>query len=430
MDIRNKKIVKHSGLLLALCILALPGVTGAQQYYDPGILQKSIDRKPIEAEAQGVPVGTFNLKPGVEVVYEDNDNIFYMNEDEISDSIIHVRPWANLNSDWSRHALTLRAFADLVFYNDFGSQDYEDWVADLDGRIDVRRGSYFDYQAAYMQLHEERGDPDAFLSGIAPTEFSIGRVGAGYSHTFNRLDVGINFGTAQTDYDDNIAITGEIIDNQDRNRRQNSYGLSLDYLQGPQRCLFVSVQGNDIEYDQEFDSAGNARSSSGLDARAGIRWELTGVIVGDVYVSYVEQDYDDPSFGKIDGTGIGAGLDWTPTRMTNVNVRIANAVQETIQNDTSGYLSRLYSIRIQHDFRRNILGNLRFSYTDNDYQYNGTNPLAITDTEVTRAGIGLTYLLNRNFYLSCGYTYEKQEANNPLFDYERNRLFITLGAEL
>ncbi len=432
MDNKSNKFINLSWLVLAFGVLVLPGVSVAQQYYDPGVLQKTIDRKPIEYEAPGARVGSFVLHPGVEVAYENNDNIFYvtLDENKISDSIIHLRPWANLSSDWNRHALELRAFADLGFYNDFGSQDYEDWVTELNGRFDVRRGSHLDYRASYMQLHEDRGNPDAFLAIVEPTKFTLAGAGVGYTHAFNRLVANLRFDTSQTDYDDNVAITGEFIDNQDRNRSRDSAGLELDYGLSPQRSFFVGGSINGISYDQPIDNEGSARGSDGFDLRAGFRWDLTGVIVGDLYVNYVEQDYDDPAFNKIDGTGIGAGLDWTPTQLTNVHLRFANSVQETIQPDTSGYLSRLYSVRVQQDFRRNIVATARLSYTDNDYQYNGSDPEALQSTEVIRGDIGLAYIFNRNFYLSGGYSYENQDSNAVRFEYEINRWYLTLGTEL
>ncbi len=51
-------------------------------------------------------------------------------------------------------------------------------------------------------------------------------------------------------------------------------------------------------------------------------------------------------------------------------------------------------------------------------------------TEVTRLGIGMSYLFNRYFYISGGYSYETQSSNVAEFDYNANRLFINLGVDL
>ena len=130
-------------------------------------MQKTIYRKPVDFVAPGVRVGSFKLNPGVELGWENNDNIFYFSRDaeqigleKIGDNIFHVRPWLDLKSDWNRHALNLHAFVDAARYKDYDSQNYTDWVVRLDGRIDVKSRSAFNYSAGYWRLHENRGSPE------------------------------------------------------------------------------------------------------------------------------------------------------------------------------------------------------------------------------------------------------------------------------
>jgi hypothetical protein len=372
-------------------------------------------------------MGSFVLNPGAELAWENNDNIFYRNNTEISDNIVHVRPWLNLNSDWNRHALNLTAYADIGKYRDFDSQDYEDWVVSLDGRVDVKRGSAFNYKASYLQLHEDRSSTDS--SGIEPAKFTFSGFDVAYKHGFNRLSAMLGYNLQDTDYDNNIDFAGDLIDNQDRDRSRDTVTLRADYAYSEKSALFFSYAANHLDYDQRFDNNGFRRSSDGSDIRGGIAWDMTGVIVGDFYLNYVEQKYDDPRFKKVDGFGIGADLEWTPTDLTSVSIRFANTPQETTQAGTSGYYSSLYSARVQHELRRNILINARFSYTDNQYEVSDPGATSLNGTEVIRAGLGMSYLFNRNFYLSGGYIYEKQDANTAEFKYTTNRLFMTLGLE-
>ncbi len=422
--------IKHSSVLLSFAAFLLPGLAAAQQYYDPGLLQKAIDRKPVDYQPPGIRVGSFVLGTGAELAYENNDNIYYRNNLNISDNIFHIRPWANLNSDWNRHALNFNVYADIGRYSDFGTEDYEDWVASLNGRFDVKRGSSFNYKASYMQLHEDRASPDGRL-GIRPAEFVLSGFDIGYSHAFNRMTIGLNWKLADTDYDNTVRINGDIVDHQDRDRSRDEVTLRFDYDMSGQRGIFFSGEINNTDYDQVFDNAGYARSSDGYNLRGGVSWDQTGVLVGDLYVIYLQQDYDDPRFGNIDGWGLGANLDWTPTELTNVNVQFRNAPQETTVVGASGYYSSLYSARVQHELRRNWLLNARVSYTDNNYEVIGNAPnTVLNDTQVTRAGAGVSYLFNRNFYISGGYVYEKQAANLSRFEYKTNRWFLTVGAEL
>ncbi len=421
--------IRRASILVGVCVWLLPGITEAQRYYDPGLLRKTIDRKPVEFQPVGLRLGGFVLDSGIELAFENSNNIFYLNQAEIGDSVIHVRPWFNLSSDWSRHELKFSFFADLGRFGEFDKQDYKDWTARLDGRIDVKRGSHLNYKVFGMHLHEDRSSPDD-VDSVRPTEFSYRGIDVGYSHTFNRLTTALNYDRADSDYKNNVSLPGSIIDNQDRDRTRDELMLRLDYELAGYRRVFLSASGNNVDYDQRVNNDGFERSSHGYNTRLGASWNITGVIVGDLYLEYIDQQYDDPRFTSIDGFGLGASLVWTPSQITNISMLARNGPQETTQIGSSGYFSSLYSIRLQHELRRNLLFNARTSITDNDYGISDASATLLTNTRVTRAGLGLSYLFNRNFYISGGYLYEKQNANVSGFNYRTNRWFVTLGAEL
>jgi len=422
------KIIKRSSLLVTLCGLLLPGISAAQQYYDPGLLQITIEHKPADFQSRGIRLGSFALKTGVEIALEHNDNIFYLKNEEISDSIMHVRPWARLDSDWSRHQLNIGVYTDFGRYDNFSSEDYDDWVLSLEGRIDVKRGSEFNFKATYMLLREDRSSPDD-IGGIAPTRFSYSGFGVGYSHSFNRLTAALGFDTIDTDYKDNINSDGSILFNQARDRSRDTLAFRLDYNHAGRSSLFLAAAFNQIDYDQTTDNSGSQRSSDGRDFRAGVALDITGLLVGDLYLQYFDQDYDDPAFDNVDGWGIGASLDWTPTQLTFVDIEFRHGAQETTQVGSSGFASSLYAVRLQHELRYNLLAHVRVSYTDNDYQINGNFADSLRNSNVFRAGLGLTYLLNRHVFISAGYVYEDANANIPVFDYTIHRWFVTLGLE-
>lgn len=418
----NINFIKHHCLLMALGILVLPGTSVA-------LLQKTIPNKPIGFQSDGVRLGSFTLKSGAELMVVHNDNIFSIQTGEISDSIMHALPWVSLNSDWNRHALNLNFNADIANYRDFGNEDYEDWMVGFDGRIDVKRSSNFNYQASYMDTHEPRSSTDD-VGGIKPTDFTVNTFNVGYSHTFNRLTAILNYDRGDTDYDNNLDGDGNVLLNQDRDRTRDEAILRLDYELSGDRSIFFSTTKNYVDYDQKVDDSGLERSSDGYGFKGGVSWDLTGVLVGDLFLEYIKQEFDDPELLDIDGFGIGASLDWTPTELTSINLLFSNTPQETTQRLSSGYLSSVYSIRLQHELRRNWLVNANLSFTDNDYEFSGDSPDALTNTEVTQAGVNLSYLFNRHVYISGGYVYSQQRANTPSFEFTSNRWFITLGFDL
>ncbi len=411
-----------------LAFLALPA--WAQQYYDPGILQTPITSMPSGFAAEGIRLGSFVLTPALDLAVEDHDNIYYENQDEVSDVIYHIRPKVGLSSGWSRHALSMAVIGDFARFQDNSSEDYDDLMLTLDGRIDVKRGSYFTAATGVLLLHEDRSSPED-PGGSEPTDFSYRNYKLGYHHNFNRLTAALSFGRNEWDYDNNIDEDGEIIDNTDRDRTNDSLGLRMDYLVAPQRKVFLALNSNTVKYDLPADEAGFARDSDGYQVRGGLAMDISGVLTGDIYAQYLSQDYDDPRFPNESGASFGLGLDWSPSRLTGVSFRIEQSVLETTQEFSSGYLSTLYAARLQHELRRWLLFHARISYTDNEYGLAADAPAdALADTQIVRAGLGLSYLVNRHAKLTFGYTFEDQDANLETSHYQANRIYLVLGLEL
>lgn len=428
---RGGKLIFRSRIVyLALVLLAtLPGVVQAQQYFDPGLLQQTFAQRPADFQPPGIRAGSFIVSTGANFAYEYNDNVFYTPTMPLSDSIWHLSPYLNVNSDWNRHALNFNAAADLARYDEFGQNDYNDWTTRVDGRVDVKQNSWLSLDASFYHLHEDRRDPSA--GGPAtPTEFDYGGYGAGYDHIFNRLKVGAYYNYNAFDYDNNVTSDGEFIDNADRNRSQDRYVARADYQLGPETAVFGNVGWNSISYDQPVDDNGYERDSDGRNYGVGVAWDMTDLLTGDLSLNWYDQSYEDPRLPDVDGWGLGAGLNWTPRETTFINVRFATSPQETNQAGISGYMSRFYSARWQEQVRHNLLFNLRASFTDNDYVNPGETSDLLSVTEVTRMGIGMSYLFNRYFYVSGGYSYETQDSNVGEYDYNASRLFLNLGVDL
>ena len=417
-------------VILASCVCLLPVAAFAQQYSDPLLRQDAIQRKPADFRSTGIRIGSFTLAPAADLSWESNDNIFYSKTDKVSDNVMHLRPRASLMSGWSRHELNINAIADIVRHSTFDNENTDNWAVHLDGRVDVKRRSALSYNAGYARLHEDRSSPDD-VGGIKPTGFDYTEFGVGYSHTFNRLTADLGYDNKNHNYANNRDSGGNILDNQDRDRSHQDLSLRLSYARSSKSSVFVSAASNSVNYDQRLTNDGEQRSSDGYNLNGGVSFDITGLITGDLYLAYSSQSYDDAGFKDVNGFGIGAALDWQPTKLTDVSFNFSNTPQETTQAGTSGYFSSVYSVRAQHELRRNLLVNVNYSFADNDYQLNG-NPSnnSMKNTQVARAGLGLNYMINKNLSLSGGYSYQKQSANSSLFEYQSNRWFLVFGAEL
>ena len=415
--------------IACLSFVFLPGILLAQNYDDPGLGQKPVAAHPQDYKPLGIRAGSFMLHPGLELAVEFNDNVFYSTLIQESDTIYHIRPYITAQSTWSKHSLSVRLAADIGRYSDFGFRDYEDFFFIIGGKVDVKTQSYFSYGANYMRLHEDLNTRSA-EQGREQTVYTLIGGNLGYDHTFNRLSVGGMYTFSALDFENAVALDGDPIDNEDRDRDVSSWMLRAGYQFKTDIQGFVAYTGNKVKYDQRLDRNGFDRSSDGYTLTGGVSFMITGKLNGDVAMNYFDQNYDDPRLEDISGWGGSAGLQWKATDLTSVYGQIVSGVEQTTNPNSSGYLRTLYSLRVDHELLRYLQLNGFISYSDFDYQLTNDAPEdARSSDKIFRAGFGVNWFINRWLYLSASYDYEKLTTNVPNQDYDVNRIWLTLGME-
>jgi hypothetical protein len=404
-------------------------VAFAQSYDNPTLGQNPVVAHPQDYKPLGVRAGSFMLHPGVELAAEWHDNILYTQDNTISDTVFHVRPYITAQSTWSRHSFSVRLAADVARYADYGFRDYEDYFFQVGGHLDISSQSVFSYGLDYLELHEERNVRSAD-QGIEPTTYSLTGGTLGYDHTFNRLSLGLGYILRDLQYDNSIDEFGNVIDNSDRDRRDQVFDVRLGYQMQTDKQLFVQAGFNDVEYDQRYDRNGFDRSSSGWFASAGIDFMLTGVLSGNAYVTIRERSYSDELLPDVSGWGFGAGLTWMPTTLTTLRGTVSTSIEDTTQSTASGYFRTMYALRADHELLRDLQIHAQLAYYVNDYELlPDAPPNAREEDELWRVGVGATWFINRWAWISASYDFSDFTTNFPNDDYQANIAWLVLGFE-
>jgi hypothetical protein len=401
----------------------------AQSYDNPGLGQQPVSAHPQDYKPLGIRAGTFMLHPGAELTAEWTDNVFYSYDNEQTDFIYHLRPYVTAQSTWSRHSLTARLAADFAFLNNYSFRDYQDYFLNIGARLDVKTRSSFNYNLDFMRLHEDLNNRDA-QQGVDPTIYHMFDAGLGFDHQFNRLSLQAYYAYTNLDFDDSIDFNGDTIDNQDRNRHDNHFNVRLGYQLKTEMQVFIGGNWRQVRYQEKFDSNGLERSSDGYSLRGGVLMGITEVLSGDIYATYHDMSYDDPSLPNVNGWALGAGLTWLPTRLTTVRGSIKSDVQQTTNEFASGYLGTLYALRVDHELRRDLQLSAKMSYRNGDYTLVDNAPSDARQYDhVWSAGIGANYFINRSLYLSLSYDYSKLTSNLPTDGFAVNTVWLVLGLE-
>ena len=411
-------------------LLAFPALTvHAQSYDNPTLGQNPVVAHPQDYKPLGIRAGTFMLHPGVELAAEWHDNILYTQDNAISDTVFHVRPYVTAQSTWSRHSFSVRLAADVARYADYGFRDYEDYFLQVGGHIDVSSRSQFSYGLDYLELHEERNVRSA-EQGIEPTTYSLVGGYLGYDHTFNRLSVGASYTLRDLSYDDSRDAFGDIIDNRDRDRTEQVLDARLGYQMRTETQLFVQAGITDTAYDLRYDRNDYERSSSGWFTSAGVDFTLTGVLSGDAFVSYRQRSYDGEGLPDVSGWGFGAGLTWMPTTLTTLRGTVSTSIEDTTQRTASGYFRTMYALRVDHELLRDLQINGQLAYYVNDYELLPDAPQdARSEDTLWRVGIGATWFINRWAWISASYDFSDFTTDYPNDDYQANVAWLVLGFE-
>ncbi len=380
---------------------------------EPGELDTVTSRKRPEYDPLGVRLGGFFLYPQAEITEYYRDNIFYRDGNEESDFVTVVSPELLLKSNWNNHALNFSAGADVGRHLDNSDENYEDWHAGFDGRVDIDRSANITGGFQYAEKHENRSSPDSPTAAAEPVTYSEFGPQAAITKRFNRLALRLGADLTVLDFDDATANSGTAIDQDFRDRVVTEQSFRMGYEIAPQYEAFVRGTLNQRNYD---DNTGTNRDSQGWETVVGVALDLGGLTYGNVFVGYLSQDYDDPTQKTVDGPSFGGDITWNPTQLTTAKFAIERTVDES--RFSGGALSTQFRAGVDHELLRNVILSADAEYENIDWE--GIS----REDDVIAFGGGGDYLLNRYVRLRLRYTYETRDSSAAGSDYDTNTIFL------
>lgn len=352
----------------------------------------------------GARIGAFLLFARADLKLGYNDNLFATDERTESDLYSVMSPRVELRSDWSRHAVKVGANLASARYRDFPREDYDNWRAFAEGRMDLGRASTVFGNASVARQQEDRASPDSTLGG-EPTQYRVSEIGAGWNHPFGRFEARLD-GTVRDYRFDEINVVGlpaGTLVGEDRNRQSLRGEARLRYTMWPGYGVFLRSAYNTLDYDAPAPN-GITRDSDGYEAGLGLDLELTNLIFGSAFVGYYRQRYDAPGFDDNGGLGFGADLYWNLTPLSTLHFEAGRSVQESVQPGASGYLSTETGLELEHELLRNLLLVASSRYTRR--RYDGID----RQETLWQHSFGANYLTNRHLQLRLQVVHRQQDG--------------------
>jgi hypothetical protein len=287
-------------------------------------------------------------------------------------------------SNWERHALVadlrgsftgyggnLPAIVDGAPSPSPTNIDRPNFNGHVDGRLDVTENTHLTAQARLLVSTDNPGSPN-IEAGLAryPVYASFGGT-FGFDQKFNRLEISAGATVDRTVYQESTFTDGTTSSNDDRNFNQYGGVGRASYELTPGLKPFIEVEGDSRVHDLPLDLNGFARDSTGGYAKGGTSFEFSRLLTGEISVGWAARDYVDPRLGRLDGLLTAGSLVWTVTPLTTARFVTSTSIDETIVPDVSGVLTHLYTVEVDHDFRRWLTAIGKFTYGTLDYQGDG-----------------------------------------------------------
>ncbi|MDO8421547.1 MAG: outer membrane beta-barrel protein [Parvibaculum sp.] len=416
-----------SKAMIAFAMLATMSGQAFAEEAASGDQRGSVKDRPRPAyDSVGIRAGAFMVFPQAKVVEIYDDNIYATSVNETDDFITQLRAAVDVESKWSRHSLNFGAGVNQSLYADNTDENRFDWDLSTSGSLDVTRDTRLSAGLAYSQLHEDRGEPNAVPAAVAtePTPYTVLTGNAAFDQKLNRVSFRVFGSLNEYDYEDVTTLGGAVLDQDYRDRTEYVEGLRVGYSVTPDTNVFIQGTVNQREYDLQPPAVAVTRDSEGFEGVVGSEFRLSNLAQGTVYVGYQEQSYDNAAYSDTSGLSYGGNVEWYVTPLTTITFDGAATIEETTTAGASGFMQQRGGVRIDHELMRNVLINGRLSYTYADY-----DGISRQD-DTLGAGLGVDYLMNRNFSLGFAYDITDKDSSVAGNEYTRNTFGLTLTGKL
>jgi hypothetical protein len=355
-------------------ILPLLAFTPALGLLTPGFILGTDLARPIPTDPAYAPIGysigTFTVLPSFaqSIGYDSNPD---QTTRQLAKGSVALRTDAavDFQSNWSASSLqgSLRGAYLETPQNEAASRPAADGVVRL--RIDADRNFRIDAEGRFLVDTQRTSSPN-LQAATATSRPLLAVYGAslGATETFNRLSVTLRGSVDRSEFDNARLSDGTIINQADRNLNQYSLQLRTAYEITPDFSPFIDILGDTRVYDLRRDINGIQRDSDGIAFLVGASVGFARTLTGEISAGIQHRSYVSPTLRDIDAPLVNAALVWSMSPLTTVRLTAATGVTETTVPGSSGILTDVATLEIQHDLLRNLSIVVGGSYLRNDYQ--------------------------------------------------------------
>jgi hypothetical protein len=381
-------------------------------------------------DAGGITIGAFTLVPQIEINVGVDSNVYAQNASlgTVGSLYTTVSPSLDLRSEWLNHSLHVLASGTIGWYGTAPTQNFQNYGVLVDGRIDIRHDFYATYATGYRRSTEALGTPNVAFAQ-APTVVDMLPIEIGLYQKFNRVFYQLSARAARYWYHDNSMVFSSGLPGSSRDRFEYSESVRLGYQLFEDLAVFVAPSFSQIRYLETINSAGQARSSDGMNVSLGATWQVNAISMLEGTVGYQGTSF---SSGLGNSSALSYGLSGTYTGYAPLSLRpyVTRTINQSALTDYKDYVSTIFAVDFTyliHD-AWTVAGGLLFSVADySPVEGSGVDPR--TDY-FFRGQVGLLYSIRPEIQIGPFFEYSHGSSTNSLGpSYDRQIYSIRLIAK-
>lgn len=388
-------------------------------------------------DAPGIRMGSFVLRPTLEL------GITASRAVTTSESGTPPTPTTNastsfpadaalrlqLDSDWSRHSLSVNAYGRLEKTLEGAAQPKPEASVNATGRLDITDRTTltgtFDYaygldspqSAAFFAAT----DPSLSPAVTGTNEPATQEIGAALTlrQETNSIFGEAELSAARTLYGDANLSDGSTVHQRDLDNTVYDGRLRAGLSLSPVLKPFVEASYGIRRMANTPDSGGLDRNSKRYAVRAGSEFDFGEKLNGELSAGYIRESVEDPALASIGGVAVDATVNWSPQRGTNLGLDLSTTTEIGTRAGESGSVLYSAGLNLTHQLRANLTSE---SSVGIDYR----NTSGAADETTLSAETGLTYWFNRYAGLRTRLRHEQTTSPDPLNRERTTSAFVGL----
>ncbi|MEM1370622.1 MAG: outer membrane beta-barrel protein [Pseudomonadota bacterium] len=369
----------------------------------------------------GIRYGNFVAFPELELAGSFQSNAT-LSPEKSPDAALEGRASLRLVSDFSVHAVELRADVNAARFSEFDTEDQQGFFLESRGRLDVRRSTNIQSLVSRTRAQEARSAVDAALVGPRATVVAD-RSELALNHRFNRLRLQLRGSRLSEEFSDDLDPATGVTILSDRDVTEHAIALRTSWEFKPTLTIFTELEANHRDFDTVAAADGFSRDSTGARYRAGVSFGQAGATLrGEVSLGYGRQDLDEAGLSDVDGMLFDANLAWRATGLTTLLFTASTGFINSSQADAGGVFEQQIGLAARHAFRPYLIGTSGLGLTNR-----GFAGIGFDEREVA-FNLGLEYALRREAVLFSTYerTVFRSDFINSDFENDEFRLGLRL----